>query len=1477
VQTFIVQKITHSLSEQVRPASVSVGAVHYSFFTKLIVDDISVTDTKGDTLLFVNETIVSLSSFSWKQKKLTIKDIRLNHGVFNLYTYAVGVDTNSTNIKDILVNLKSEKTDTVSVSKETEKWNFKIKNVELADFRFTFRNLHKPTKNPNPAVIDFKDLDLRNIHIDLRNIRFDSDTLFFELRDVNFTEKSGYHLQKLTAKNGFVCSNQVFLNNAILTDDYSHLPMKYYKMEYDDIKDFNDYEDEVRMEADFDNAFFSFRTIKHMAKKSEIEQGFYLTGVVGGTVSNLRSDYIRIKSETQNTKLAVKFRMSGLPDIDETIMYINVLDLTTNASDLSDVIQGFANSDSLNLKSLFLPLENIKVTGNFTGLYNDFVAKANIQTNVGNVTADLSFAPDQEGLRLKGEMETEDFHIGKFVKADSLLGKMSSKLTADGIIRPASKGGISLRVSGQFAHLEFMQYDYQNITANVRMRNTNFGGRLFIDDPNLNLRFSGGIHLPTSAIDTVHILDFEANVNHADLVALGFNKNDSISTLKTVIKADYWGTKNSYDGIGNIALSEINYTKNNQVFDVGSFTFKSIREQAGYKTTIRSEFLDADYKGNKSLWDFSTYVFNRAVQQHFPILSTTTPVRDTSFNEGNFNATFKESSVVTDFIVPGLYVAPQTNITATLVSQDSLEVRVKGNRIALEDKMLQGVSLIMSNNALQNRANITVSQAELAGFTLRNISSEIVAATNKVSAQLTFDNQTTPANKGKFAAVVDFKKDHETEPMLVDLQIGKSQLTLNDSLWNIEPSNIIFNEKTHINNFRIANNNQLVELNGALSKSPTDTLTLQLNSFDIASLNAFTEGQNYKFSGILSGFARVTNIYNNPRFFANIASPNIFVNQQPLGSISIRSFWNDEDKLFRLRFHTQIDSVRSLDISGNYSPTTNNINLTGTFNRFRLIHLEPLLDGVLENIEGTISGKAQLSGNLKNLKTEGIDLQANNVAATVSYLKTRYSFDTPLFLNSTSLGFNNVDVSDQFGGKATLSFLLSHNDFRNLQYEVKAFPNNLCVMNTTERDNPSFYGIAYASGAAIIKGKPGSIDFDINLRAEKNSSIHIPASSSTNTKDAGLLTFAQPKTDTLEDNYDKEKKKINNLNVTVNISVTPETEVQIELDKKAGDIIRGFGSGEIKLEINPAIGKFNLFGDYRIERGDYLFTLQNFNFISKKFYINQGGKINFNGDIHNTHVDLTAIYKAKASLNTLLNDTSVVATTRLINCIIDMSGNMFRPTLKFSVEVEDLDAETRARVQSILSTEEKQTRQFLSLLAFGTFMPDQDAEFNSGMLYSAGTEMLSNQVNNMLNQMKVPITIGGRYIPSQQGRGDDWDLNFSTQIMDQRITINGNVGSSGQTQVLSSDFDASVQLDAKGKVHFKLFTRSVDQYSDNIDNSQRYGIGVMYQEEFNTFQELFQSLFGKKKKPIQVPEKESAIVKEPEEETSETENNTPQE
>ena len=111
-------------------------------------------------------------------------------------------------------------------------------------------------------------------------------------------------------------------------------------------------------------------------------------------------------------------------------------------------------------------------------------------------------------------------------------------------------------------------------------------------------------------------------------------------------------------------------------------------------------------------------------------------------------------------------------------------------------------------------------------------------------------------------------------------------------------------------------------------------------------------------------------------------------------------------------------------------------------------------------------------------------------------------------------------------------------------------------------------------------------------------------------------------------------------------------------------------------------------------------------------------------------LDIKGIYSTKASVATLIADTTAVSARRVVNCGIGVSGKLREPKLSFSIEVPDLDPTTKSRVESALNTEDKIQRQFLSLLISGSFMPDEQSGVvnNTNMLYSNVAEIMAGQL-----------------------------------------------------------------------------------------------------------------------------------------------------
>jgi hypothetical protein len=333
-----------------------------------------------------------------------------------------------------------------------------------------------------------------------------------------------------------------------------------------------------------------------------------------------------------------------------------------------------------------------------------------------------------------------------------------------------------------------------------------------------------------------------------------------------------------------------------------------------------------------------------------------------------------------------------------------------------------------------------------------------------------------------------------------------------------------------------------------------------------------------------------------------------------------------------------------------------------------------------------------------------------------------------------------------------------------------------------------------------------------------------------------------------------------NINITIDLQVTPEAEAQIIIDKKLGDIIKANGSGSLRMEINPSKDVFRMFGRYTIEQGDYLFTLSGV--INKRFRIEQGSYIDWNGDPLDANMDIKAVYRVKTSLKQLLLDDSY--TTRVpVDCKIMLSQKLLTPSIKFGIDFPNLDQQTRTLVDGMLNTEEKINTQFLGLLVINSFISDpgmtsagtqtSNSSLGTTGLYNTASELLSNQLSNWLSQWSKNFDIGINYRPGLESElsSDQVEMALSTQILDDRVSISSNVGVGGNknsNNALVGDFTVDIKLNKSGKLRGKAFARNNnDVLLTSQQTNYTTGAGIVYREDFNSIRELINSFFSKEK------------------------------
>ena len=442
---------------------------------------------------------------------------------------------------------------------------------------------------------------------------------------------------------------------------------------------------------------------------------------------------------------------------------------------------------------------------------------------------------------------------------------------------------------------------------------------------------------------------------------------------------------------------------------------------------------------------------------------------------------------------------------------------------------------------------------------------------------------------------------------------------------------------------------------------------------------------------------------------------------------------------------------------------------------------------------------------------------------------------------------------------------MSLNHLSNIEYDIGARFRNMQVLNTTARDDDMFYGNIFASGDVRLSGDKGGVKMDINAVSGENSKFFMPLTDKSNITYADFVTFVKP---TVADttNYLVRKKMMfekrqqqrtssaSSMDINMSLNVRDNTEVQLVIDPTVGDIIKASGNGLLNLRINPGADIFEMYGDYIITDGSYLFTLQNI--INKKFVIERGSSIQWTGEPLDALLDINAVYKVKASLQPLLEgyvDSSIPNRAVPVNCIIKLSDRLTKPSVDFDVEIPSVDASIQTVIASALSTPEQLSQQFLYLLVANSFLSDSSTEATALGVSSAATtgfELLSNQLSNWLSMDNSNIVL--RYRPkTEQMMSDEVDFGLSKGLFNNRllIEVEGNyLVDKSRVVNATSSFTGEAYItwliDRAGTLRAKGFTHTIDRFDEN-QGLQETGVGIYFKEDFDNAKNLKERLVAR--------------------------------
>ena len=1458
VQTRIADKVVKTVNEKL-DGEISFERIHFKPFTTLVLKNVVIIDKQPakDPAFPAVSPVDTFFNASYIVAKMTLKSL----------TGDEGIHIDKVVITDACMNLviednpheRKDKTNNLSrifrlkkrqKKEKKDKELFHIRKVDIDGFSFRLRN-YSSNKTPYRGGINWNNLDINDIDLRARELQFKGGVMSGELDRLSFKEKSGYICHDINGRTR-VGNGKAIIEDLSLTDPWSSLDLPLYMMSYSGVEAFRNYIEEVRMDAEIVNSKVDFRTIGFFAPQLKDNRLIVdvKSGLFSGTVDDFLITDMDVTSKAGGFSGKITGRMTGIPEIETARIDASIKDFALTTKGLSSFVTEWMKEGELDLTQ-YAPGTVFHVTAHAAGPINHMDVVADINSASGRLDADIrldDILSENEQIGISGTVSTKELDLGSII-GNRILGK--STLTATASLKlaegdkPMSASIDSLNVS----RLHIYGYDYTQISGDGDLTKDGFDGRITCNDPNLNFMFHGRLGLSPRTKNTIY--RFYAIIGHANLNAMNIDRRGK-SEISLRTSADFRRTR-SGDIYGDISIADIVLENNEGKSDIGDIKLTSVNRNDTYRMGLKSGFANGTYTGSAPVTEFIKDLNNITLKKELPALFSEAGY---TWNGNRYNLEFEFANMqkLLDFVMPGMYVADNTTLNARISDKGKFNGRLNSQRIAFQTQYIKGMTLEFNNNDESFNGELNSDLMEIATLQLHDNRIRLLADDNHIGLGYTYDNQSELENRGEFFVHGDLaRRDDEIE---MEVNILPSMIYLNSREWRIQPSHLLANKDgIDVTSVEFLSGDQRINLTGKVSATQKDTLELSLNRFDISVLNPLL-GSDLGIKGAATGSVQLTSPLRSKGLLADMICDSTYLADRPLGIVAIGSKWDEDFERFDIAVTNEINGIRNIDAFGKLTPKTRSIEASARLDRLHVGYVQPFIKEIFSEMDGYISGTVNIDGPLNSFDISSNGTRLDDAMLRIAYTNVPYYADGEFHIDNNGVYFDDVRIKDRFTGTGAVSGSINWNHFQDISFDTRIKVSEIEGINLNEKQSESFYGNIFGTGNISISGPVNSLTMNIDAVTAKTGELHIPIAAATTAGRSDLLKFTEIEQATVIDPYEilisrieKKNSAKNDFTVNLHVNASPDVTAFVEIDKASGHMISGRGNGTLDLVASEDI--FTINGDYTLTGGNYRFVA--LGLVNRDFEIQDGSSVTFNGDIMESTLDIDAIYKTKTSLSTLISDTTSVANRRTVECGISITDKLANPRLGFSIEIPELDPTIKSRVESALSTEDKLQKQFLSILISNSFLPDEQSGIfnNSTMLYSNVTELMAGQLSNILQKLNIPVDLGLNYQPNEKGT-DVFDVAVSTQMFNNRVVVNGSVGnkqvnSGGQTDVVG-DIDIEIKLDRSGSFRLNLFSHSADTYTNYLDNSQRNGVGITYQTEFNSFKQFFRNMFSSKKK-----------------------------
>jgi hypothetical protein len=1428
VQTRLASYATNKLNKKYG-TNIQVDRLSFSFFTgNTSLKDVYIEDYKNDTLAYIQKLSTSVLSLrNLSNGKLEFGAIDADALVFNLKTYKGERGTNLDVFVDKLDDGKPRKPG-------TPPFFLSSSEVHISNGKFCLidENLEKQ-----------ETLNFSNLNIEASDFQILGPDVSLNIDDLALLSKRGIAIENMTTRFKYTKKqmrfDSLFINTpsskirAELVFDYDREDLQYFM-------------DSVNVNAAFKESTISFDELNTYYNEFGTGKTATFSGNAIGKLNDFKVSELFLITNTTGIRGDYTFRNIFKKQA-PFILEGTIENLTSSYYELRALLPNIITEK---IPTSFQKLGQFTIRGDALITENSLDVQVNLNTAIGSSYTDLQMTNINsiDNASYKGFISLIDFDLGNFIENQN-FGKTTLDVNVEG------KGFIAEYLNteaiGEVYSIQFNNYEYKSLKVSGIFKDELFDGALSSKDDNIKFNFKGLADFSNERND----FNFVASVDHADLKKLNFI-NDSISTFNGDIFMDITG--NNLDNIvGDVRFSNTIYQNKNDIYYFEDFAVSSTFESDSVRNIqiISPDIITGYMKG-----DFKVRELGKLVRNSIGTIYTN--YKPFEISEGqNIKFNFKIYNKIVDVFFPEVKFGPDTFIRGNIIADEGdFKLTFKSPDIEAYKNSFENIELKIDNKNPLFNTFLSVEDMSTVYYDVKDFN--LINTTLKDT--LFFRTEFKGGSQYDDAYNLNFYHTFNQDNKSV-IGFKKSDISFKGNTWTLNregnaDNKVIFNNSLDSITIRevVMNNKKYeqIRLRGQLADSTYKDLQLE---FKLVSLEKITPSiDSLKLNGAVDGYLNILQKDNIYLPSSNLKVADFTANNVPLGDLEIGIFGNNDLTEFGVSTWLNKDGLEKLTINGKVFNKGDmpELDLLANFNQFDLEPFNPLGDQVISNIRGKLSGSARITDIASNPNING-ELTLNDAGMGVPYLNVDYDFNrfAKVRLEGQSFNFENFILNDVVSDtRATLNGSISHSFFNDweLNLGLNTYNQRFLVLNTEYDEEALYYGTGYMNGTGRIFGATDALNITMDATTAKGTSLKIPLSDLTSVGDYSFINFIEK--DSVQSFQDERVlDDYQGLELTFDLAVTPDAEVEIVVDRESGSSLKGTGEGLLLMDINTN-GKFNMYGEFVAVTGEYNFKYGGV--IDKKFDVRPGGRITWDGDPLTASLNMEAAYNLNANPAPLLDNPGASARRIPTEVVVRLKGELESPSIDFNIEFPGTTSVIKSELEYRLQDPTFEERNAFFLLAQGTFVNEQQ-----GLNQQAVTGNLLQTASGLLNQILAgnndKFNFGltyeqGLLDPSSEIQTENRiGVTVSTQISD-RVLVNGRVGvpvGGVSETVVAGDVEVQVLLNDEGTLSAKIFNRE-NQVQQFLAERQGYtqGVGLSYQVDFNSFRELMKSVFQKREK-----------------------------